>query len=81
MCAQPQLRPEVEAALRRLLSSPDTSSTFHDPAVHAAIQDVRSDLRNITKYRDDPAVMQVGHSAAAGADRCSASSCAFKLAG
>jgi hypothetical protein len=56
---QPQLRPEVEAALRRLLASPDTSSTFHDPAVHAAIQDVRSDLRNITKYRDDPAVMQV----------------------
>jgi hypothetical protein len=65
MCTQPQLRPEVEAALRRLLSSPDTSSTFHDPAVHAAIQDVRSDLRNITKYRDDPAVMQVGHSTAA----------------
>jgi hypothetical protein len=50
----------VEAALRRLLASPDTSSTFHDPVVHAAIQDVRSDLRNITKYRDDPAVMQVG---------------------
>ncbi|KAF6251847.1 hypothetical protein COO60DRAFT_580194 [Scenedesmus sp. NREL 46B-D3] len=55
---QPQLRPELEAALRRLLASPDTSSTFHDPAVHAAIQEVRRDLRNITKYRDDPAVMQ-----------------------
>ncbi|WIA13831.1 hypothetical protein OEZ85_007376 [Tetradesmus obliquus] len=53
----PALRPEVEAALARLLASPETSSTFHDPAVHAALQDVRADLRNINKYRDDPAVM------------------------
>eukprot|EP00882_Tetradesmus_deserticola_P003912 GHRQ01004137.1.p1 GENE.GHRQ01004137.1~~GHRQ01004137.1.p1 ORF type:complete len:253 (+),score=84.01 GHRQ01004137.1:216-974(+) len=58
MMQQAALRPEVEAALRRLLASPDTSSTFADPAVHAAIQEVRSDLRNITKYRDVPAVMQ-----------------------
>lgn len=58
----PQLRPEVEAALHRLLASPDTNSTFHNPVVHAALQDVRGDLRNITKYRDDPAVMQVGRS-------------------
>lgn len=49
----------MEAALARLLASPETSSTFHDPAVHAALQDVRADLRNINKYRDDPAVMTV----------------------
>lgn len=45
--------------MRKYLSSPETSATFHDPAVHAAIQEVKVDIRNITKYKNDPAVMQV----------------------
>jgi hypothetical protein len=53
------LNPEVETALRRLLASPEVSATFHDPNVHNALQEVRVDVRSITKYRNDPAVMQV----------------------
>eukprot|EP00775_Hariotina_reticulata_P013868 gene13868-13989_t len=52
------LNPEVEAALRRLLASPEVTATFHDPSVHIALQEVRGDVRSIAKYKNDPAVMQ-----------------------
>lgn len=40
----PALNPEVEAALKQLLASPEVKAQFHDPAVHAALQEVRSRL-------------------------------------
>jgi hypothetical protein len=46
MCAcvcllqHPALKPEVEAALKQLLASPEVKAQFHDPAVHAALQEV-----------------------------------------
>lgn len=54
----PALNPEVESALKQLLASPEVKAQFHDPAVHAALQEVRVDPRAIAKYRDDPVVMQ-----------------------
>jgi hypothetical protein len=36
----PVLNPEVEAALKQLLASPEVKAQFHDPAVHAALQEV-----------------------------------------
>lgn len=50
------LDPEVESALRAALS--DASATFHDPQVHDAIEDVRKDIANIAKYRENETVMQ-----------------------
>lgn len=42
LCGQhPALNPEVEAALKQLLASPEVKAQFHDPAVHAALQEVR----------------------------------------
>lgn len=38
----PALNPEVEAALKQLLASPEVKAQFHDPAVHAALQEVSS---------------------------------------
>ncbi len=53
--ASTALDPELEAALRVALA--DASATFHDPSVHAAVQDVRRDVSNLVKYKDDQAVM------------------------
>lgn len=45
LCVQhPALNPEVEAALKQLLASPEVKAQFHDPAVHAALQEVRGAL-------------------------------------
>jgi hypothetical protein len=51
----PGLDPELEAALRAALA--DAGETFHDPVVHEAVEDVRRDVANISKYRDNPSVM------------------------
>jgi hypothetical protein len=46
----PALNPEVEAALKQLLASPEVKAQFHDPAVHAALQEVsRHDSRDCTE--------------------------------
>jgi hypothetical protein len=49
------LDPELEAALKGALA--DAGPTFHDPQVHAAIEEVRRDVGAIAKYKDNPAVM------------------------
>jgi hypothetical protein len=54
------VNPQVEAALRKFISTPEVSETFHDPEVHNALMDIRTDLKNISKYRDNPRVIQVG---------------------
>lgn len=53
MCAcvflqHPVLNPEVEAALKQLLASPEVKAQFHDPAVHAALQEVRERRQLLT---------------------------------
>ncbi|GBF92761.1 hypothetical protein Rsub_05130 [Raphidocelis subcapitata] len=53
--APPALDPQLADALRAALA--DAGETFHDPAVHEAVEDVRRDIANISKYRDNPNVM------------------------
>jgi len=50
--------PQVEAALKKFISTPEVSETFHDPEVHKALIDIRADLKNISKYKDNPRVIQ-----------------------
>ena len=46
------------AALEQILGQSDIADTFHDPAVHAALEDVRrAGPQRIAAYRDDAAVM------------------------
>lgn len=47
------------AALRAYFGSHATSTTFHDPEVQAAVDELRADVRNISKYRNNEKVMQV----------------------
>jgi hypothetical protein len=53
------INPEVLAALRAYFGSHATSTTFHDPEVQAAVDEMRADVRNISKYRNNEKVMQV----------------------
>ena len=46
----PVLNPEVEAALKQLLASPEVKAQFHDPAVHAALQEVRQNEDPLHTY-------------------------------
>ena len=55
----------MEAALKKFISTPEVSETFHDPEVHKALMDIRADLKNISKYKDNPRVIQVGKAASA----------------
>jgi len=49
------LSPEHESALRALLA--DSTATFQDPQVHQAVEEVKRDIANIAKYKDNERVM------------------------
>lgn len=53
--ASVELDADMAAALKAALA--EAPRAFADPAVHAAIEDVRADVARIANYKDDPAVM------------------------